>query len=249
MSTNKLIESLLDNDPVDNVEKILGKSFSQFDKNEQGFLLQKALVYGKQKKEYLKSIGDTYFCMGWNEFIQLIQKYGFKEGLKYEYSPKHEFEDCTKIEEAVIYYRPDGLIIWATSFSNKTSLSYGKLYGFIETEKIKDDPEYYDILSHCSRDSLCYYDKETRETLVRKYVYFDYDAREALIYKINMIQSKTNFVSPWPKRPFLWLLDYNDEQIPNYDYYDINNKKISMCCPEVQYIILGENNNKEESNS
>jgi hypothetical protein len=249
MTQNDLTESILNNDPVNNTEKLIKKTWEQFNTVEETFMIGSAFIQNQQKAEYLKSIGDTYYCMPWDDFIQLIQKNGFKEGLKYEFNPKPEYEDCIKTEEAIIYYRPDGLIIWATSYDNKVVVNGGKLYGFIETKNLKNEPETNNIMSRCSHDSWRYYGRETNEMVWRDYIYFIYDIREALIYTINKIHDKANFISPWPERPFLWFLDYNDEHIPGYDYLAINDKKISMCCSEVQHIILGKLQNEEKNKS
>lgn len=45
------------------------------------------------------------------------------------------------------------------------------------------------------------------------------------------------FITPWVKRPFLWLLHHADEEIPNYDYKVINQQRISQLPEEVQKVI------------
>lgn len=239
----------LNRDPVADVEKLFNKHHSEFNHEEGVMMLANAFHANETKRNYLKSLGDTHFSISWNEFIKIIESYGFKEGLKYDIE-HNGYSDQKYVDEAALYYHPEkGLVIWATSYSNKTSLNSGTLYGQITTnEKVSYktvkseywDTEYqqmemsetlqktYDSLFKCSHDAFA--DIETG-------VKFSYDVREALINKIEQIDKNSVFIKEWTKKPFLWFLDYNEEKIENYDYEAITKEKISKCPEELQNIL------------
>lgn len=114
------IRDLLSFDPIYESEKILNKNhWSEFDEKEKRFSLAMAILNNERKNEILKQNKDTRSSMSRKEFIEIITLNGFKLG--YEYS--FPYED--KNEIASIYYRPDGLVIWFTSFFNGESINGG----------------------------------------------------------------------------------------------------------------------------
>lgn len=222
-------EKLLRQDSLAETEKIFGdKHWSQFDEQEQAFSMLKFIFDNEKKEEHLKSVGDTYNGMPWNDFITLIESYGFKEGLKYDFkAPKYNLNEPDRIEEAILFYHPSkGLILWATSFGNKVHINGGKVYGMIE---YKDWETCNKVLSGCSHGG------NGEENNIR---YFDYDIREGLIHTLNKIDSNSKLLPKWQgRRPFMWFLDYFEEKVDDYDYKAITESKIERCPKELQDII------------
>jgi hypothetical protein len=235
-------DEILSVDPIAEVEKVLNKHHSEFNHDEGLMMLVNALHTNEIKSNYLKSLGDTHFSISWDDFISLIESYGFKKGLRYNF----DHRNGESIEEAVLYYHPEkGLVIWATSYFN--GLNGGTMYGQVKSrEKVEYETvidkwgerqvmkmtdkleEAYKSLNKCSHGSFC--DIETG-------LDFHYDVREALINKIEQIGENLEFVTKWNKKPFLWFLDYTEEKDPNYDYVAITKEKISKCPVELQEIV------------
>lgn len=241
---DKNFNEALKRDPIAEVEQVLNKHHSEFDRKDGLMMLSNAFHVNKQKSDYLKSLGDTHFGTKWDEFIDIIESNGFIVGLKYDF--KHdEYTD-----EAALYYHPQkGLVIWATSYFNKSSLNGGEMYGEVKTnekveyETIKNhvwNTEYkqiqpsetlkkgFESLNGCSHDAL---------SGIETGVTFKYDVREALINKIEQIGDHLVFVNEWTEKPFLWFLDYTEEKIDGYDYKEITKDKIGRCPEELQQIL------------
>jgi len=121
---NTLTEKILCKDTLAETERIFGgKHWSEFNDSEQEFSFAKAIVDNVAKDEYFKNIGDTHFSMSWDEFKRLIKQHGFIPALEYDIQGE-------SVNEAIIYYHPQkGLIIFATSYSEKRTVNSGNLYG------------------------------------------------------------------------------------------------------------------------
>jgi len=224
---SKVTEKILNKDSLAEAEQIFGgKHWSEFSDEERVFALLKAFCDNQVKAEHLKSIGDTYWGIKWNDFITLIESYGFKKGMKYDFiPPKHGLTDePDRIEEAIIFYHPGkGLILWATSYGNKDHINGGTVYGMTQYEKFD-----WDIFSHCSHGDNGE-DKNIRD--------FSYDIREGLIYTLNRMDKNTRLLPIWSgRKPFMFLVDYAESEVKGYNYKAITNNKLKMCPEEMQEI-------------
>jgi len=229
---------LLHKDSLAESEQLLGgKHWSKFNELEKGLSMLKFFDDNKIKEEHLKSSGDTHWGIKWDDFIKLIENYGFVEGLKYDWiAPKYKDNEEDRIEKAIIYYhQAKGLVLWATS--SYESINGGKVYGMVDIK-----PEgVSEVLKGCSHGSFGNWDRESHTTILKDSTYFDYDIREGLIHVLNRIESVTNFVPKWnDDKPFLWFLDYSEEKSKDYNYEEINQSKINRCPKELQVIIGGE---------
>lgn len=234
---------ILSVDPIAEIEKFLGKHHSEFSNEEEKLMLAHALHVNAAKNDYMTSLGDTSFRTTWNEFINIIKSYGFKEALHYDYEYKG-----TTTEQALLYYHPTkGLIIWATSYFNGTSLNSGTLHGQVrypETiERIAVENQWgtrneivmtdnlksgINSLRGCSHDAYSDIDKG---------ITFSYDIRGALINKIEEIGTHLEFCSPWVSEQFLWFLDLKEQQTKDRDYKEITKEKILKCPDEFKSIV------------
>lgn len=229
---NNRTDELLHKDSLAESEKMFGgKHWSEFNEAEQLISMFKAMDDNEKKSKHLQSIGDTYWGLKWNDFISLIEQYGFKKGLRYDFvAPKYRDDEEDRIEEAILFYQTEkGLILWATSFGNKDHINSGSVYGMI---KYKNWEDTWEALNHSSNGSNGEKDKNIR--------YFSLDIREGLIHKLNGIDNTLKLLSKWSgDLPFLWFLDYTEEKQPNYDYKAITEDKIKKCPEEMQNIING----------
>lgn len=215
---------LLRRDTIAETEEILGgKHWSKFDDGENSFMLLKAMCDNMEKAKHLKSIGDTYWNISWTDFLTLLDKQGFVEALRYDI---HHGDN--EVDEAIIYYHPQkGLVLWAESYWNKKSINGGKVYGFIKYDK-NDWENIGRALHGCSHGPT----KTAKELM-----HFDKDIREGLVYTLDRIGGQAEFISKWPERPFLWFVDYVEDDVPGYDYKAITAEKISRCPKELRDIV------------
>jgi hypothetical protein len=218
------IDNVLDFDPIAQTEKIVGKKhWSEFTEDENRMALVMAMFSGQHKDEILQAANDTYFSMTWNAFLRLIEERGFKCGLKYNI-----LHDGNKIDEAVIYFCEDGLIIWADSYSNKKSLNSGTLYGEFLYDEWNDD-KVWNALSHCSHGSI----KDIENSRE-----FSKDVREGMFNTINKVSAIGKLNPIWmDNNRFLWFVDYAETKIEGYDHQSINQSKIEKLPEEARKII------------
>lgn len=222
-------ENILMKDSLGETEKMLGgKHWSQFDDFENGLVFVSLARDNKIKKDHLKSLGDTYWGMTWYEFKNLIKERGFVEGYSYELEYRGKYDSHSTNEEIIIYYHPEkGLIIYAESFSNKTSINGGTLYGEIQAYDKEREPVIWKWLSTGGcRD-------------VEKGIFAtSHDIREGLFSKLDTLESAGRFLNRWTdKKRFLWFVDYMEDDVEGYDYKEITREKIKKCPKELQDII------------
>jgi len=224
---NKRTEQILTHDSLAESEKIFGnKHWSEFNDLEQAFSMLKFMEDNQVKNTHLKSINDTYWGMTWDEFKNLIKQKGFTPALEYDLIYNGWNEPTT--EEAIIYYHlSKGLIIWATSFSNKTSVNGGTLYGEIQANSKESENIIWKWLSTggcIDSDNMIY------ET--------SHDIREGLFNKLQTLESAGKFLPKWNNKDrFLWFVDYVENDSEGYDYKEITKNKIKKCPKEFQNII------------
>jgi hypothetical protein len=115
----------------------------------------------------------------------------------------------------------------------------GTLYGMIKPGKDNEhNSRIINTLNGCSHGCTKYFDRETKEYKNYEAIEFSKDVRKGLLHVLNRIESVTEFVNKWTEnKPFLWLVDFTEDDEPNYDYKEINKNKINRCTEEVRYII------------
>ena len=68
----------------------------------------------------------------------------------------------------------------------------------------------------------------------------DSDIREGLKHKLATFTEHGEFVSPWVEQPFLWLVDYSQDDEPGYDYKVISQALIASLPAHVRAAITPE---------
>lgn len=216
-----IVKGMLEFDPLAHAERAFGnKHWSEFSDDEMMASMGLTFLHNDRKDKMLKEVHDTHFSMDWNEFEKIVTSNGFKIG----YEEKFPYED--HYEKAVIFYREDGLLIWATSFWNMTSVNGGKIYGEI---KLSDKSNRSKIPS-CSNG---FYDFENNK------LHFDKDIREGLIWFINQMKQYGELVPQWEENnKFLWFLNFGAEEKDDSDNYrEISKAKMMQFCDDAKKII------------
>jgi len=222
---SKTTEDFLRSDPIAEVESMLGnKSCKDFNSGELAFLLSYSGTSNNMKNEHFKSIEDTYSRMTWSEFKNLIKSNGFIPAMEYDFKD----DKSDQVNEFILYYNKEkGLIICATSYSNKTSVNGGNLYGEIQAN---DKESGYIIFQWLSTGGMVDKEKLIFST--------SHDVREGLFSKLKILESAGTFIPKWvEKNRFLWFLDYNEKNKKDYDYEKISQSKIDKCPDDFKAII------------
>lgn len=216
-------DAILQRDTIaETEEKFGGKHWSKFNDIENLLMMGNAMRDNQGKAEHLKAIGDTYWGVSWQEFLTLLTKHGFIQALKYDINHGDD------VDEAIVYYHPQkGLVIWATSFYNKTVINSGNLYGEIKANSKEDCKAVWRNISTggcIDKEEMIYSTKQ--------------DVREGLFHKISSLESAGTFLLKWSKKNrFLWFVDYVEDDEPGYDYKTITAAKIDRCPQELRSIV------------
>ena len=214
------IKEALEFDPLAHAEKVFGnKHWSEFSREESSAALGLAMLHNKRTSKLLKESHDTHFGMSWEEFEEIITSNGFKIG----YEERFPYEDHE--EKAIMFYREDGLLIWATSFGHMRSVNGGKLIGEI---KLNDRTDRRNIPS-CSNG---FHDFDNNK------LNFSTDVREGLIWFINQMNQYGEFVPQWEEEDkFLWFLNFGAKEKNSDNYREISKKKMELFCDEAKKIV------------
>lgn len=216
-----MIKEMLEFDPLAHAERALGnKHWSEFSDDEMMASMGLTFLHNDRKEKILKAAHDTHFGMSWKEFEEIVTSNGFKIG----YEEKFPYDD--HYEKAVMFYREDGLLIWATSFWNMESVNSGKLYGEIKL---------HDVSSRCKIPSCSngFYDFENGK------LHFDKDVREGLIWFISQMKQYGELLPQWEEdHKFLWFLNFGEEEKNDSDNYkEISKIKMEKFCDGAKKII------------
>lgn len=224
---NENIEKLLNYDAIAEGENISGKHWSNFSESDMKNVLINNYLNSKSKEKCLKYNKDTYFQMSWEYFINLLKENNFS--LAYENVFKYNKYGDNADEKEVIYYNKEkGLVIYATSFYNCTSVNSGTLYGELQSFDTKEDRE--GAWKYVSTGGWRDFENRILET--------SHDIREGLFYKLNQLESHGKFLNKWTnKNRFLWFVNYIEEDEEGYNYKEITKNKIKQCPIEFQNIL------------
>lgn len=226
---NETTRNILNFDPIATAETLIGKRHEDWDVETDGMAaLGLAMLTNESKREYLESIGDTHFGITWNDFIEIAKAYGFKCGFCQKFtgtgwSDKKGIEE----EEIIFFHEEKGLILYAESFDGK-SVNSAKVYGEVKLNENKIEEDQWNALNGCSHGG------NGNGTM-----YFNVDVREGFRFHLDAVSEAFEFSKSWSKVQFLWFLNYMDTKKKNYNYEQINKKKIASCTPEVRKIIFG----------
>lgn len=223
---NETTKNILNFDSVAIAEALIGKRHEDWDVETDGMsALGFAMLTNQFKKEHLESIGDTYFGITWQDFIEIARAYGFKCGFCQKFiGTGWSDEKGIEEEEIIFFHEEKGLILHAESFGGK-SVNRAEVYGEVKINETVTENQ-WDALNNCGDNG-------------NGTMHFHVDVREGFRFHLDAISEVFEFSRSWTKVPFLWLLNYMDTKKKNYSYEEINKQKINACTPEVQKIIFG----------
>lgn len=230
-----------------------------------------------RKQELAQINRDTHMNSTLEDYLAVVRDLGFQEVLKLEV-PRYEKDpqDNEGPDYFYVFATEDGLVLrfdtywgskkvnggnllfnWATTSNAQLPGGYGASGGWsgFDRENWKIFPQGHFKYS---------FDYETKEEVdeFRDYcrdggwiVWSGYfDCRDFLRRRVEGLRNSKDgeLLSPWAKRPFLWLLHYNDTHCPtcdqdgrrcrcvptfSYDYNQINQERIKQAAPLLRKIL------------
>lgn len=210
---NQRIENLLNYDPIASVERILDKPSSQFNTSDGLFAMLDAMEHNRRKQFALQASGDTYFNMSWIRLHEILDIHKFILGTYWTFVnntlPGKEYK-----EEAVIYYRLDGIIIFAESSNNQQSVNGGTCFYELSRKPGVSISDFYNLISTggCHDDGARLHNQ--------------LDIREGLIHNLRKAQEIGDFVPCWTGTKSLWITDFVESRtrIPRDGGFDARGK-------------------------
>ena len=210
MNNIELLE-VLHTDPLLSAEKLTGKSYKEDeDTMWTGFGLMR--IKGDIVKAELFARGDTVFSNDLDRYQSIITDYGFELVLDITFMSR-DVE-----EHFYVYWHPYGLLLHFDT-SQGVRVNGGKVqYCWKPTDP--DANDWWWLISSGGFRSGVWVG--------------DHDCREALIFHLENLRAKGEFVNPWPALPWMWLLHHGDTKVEGYDYKAINEERINMLPEYVQ---------------
>ena len=213
-----IVNALLKADPLTEAEEITGESYKTSKATMAlGFLKMQELH--RDKDALLGSNKDTVLSMKTEEWEALIKKMGFNELLTIP------FESGKQKEKLVICWLEPGILLCYDTcglvYRNASSI----YYCWKPDEDTEKTGKTYEVISSgtWTEDGV---------------ILGSHDAREALRFKLYKLFTYGTLITPWPKKPFLWLLHHGDTKDKNYDYEAINAERLAMLPKKVVDVIF-----------
>jgi len=180
----EFVEELRKFDFHKGLEILTGKRYEEYAQSEKLDFLFEFVLGSEVNLQKLKYIGDTYLYMPWNEFIDIITKYGFVK-LKEEFV--NTDYDVNNSEKHSIYYTPEiGLMIDAQSYENHdgTKTLYSAwLYGELEIVDFENVANHYNTIRNIS--PKCF--------LKEKSIFFETGIIRGFIFKLYALSKIFDF--------------------------------------------------------
>lgn len=203
------LPELLNVDVVSEVEKATGLRVTS-EPNIAGMLaLSVSMDVGRRKRELLAEIGDTFMGMQADDYRATIEAWGFELVLETPFKGHH------KDERYFIYAHRDGLLLSFDTYQGERVNGGKVFYTWRSSPEMKNRHELTSSGRYLDRGIYTLWQG-------------DHDCREALVHNLDALRSAGEFVTPWPQRPFLWLLHYMDTEPDDYDREAINAARIAL---------------------
>lgn len=178
----------------------------------------------KTQEKHIKSIADTKPGTTWQEFIEIAEAYGFKCGLRQNFTGNARQGGVE--EEIIFFHEEKGLILYACSY-DQTCVNDAMVYGEvkIKEEKLSTKQLYALYRPYVNKNNTCSFSVQ---------VVF------GLFSHLNAISETCEFSKTWStENTAMRFLNYMDVKVENYDREKINQQKIDACTLEVRKIIFG----------
>lgn len=240
--SDEIIEKALRFDPLAEAEKITGVSYKE-DEATTALGFGFAMAHSKAKQQILSDAGDTHNGVTWADFKSLLALEGF-EIVRTETFPYRDHDGTTDMPEQIIAWHPQGVLVvadeWMGYGDRQPTINSANMY---YAWKPSSRDNHWDFTSSGGFETMDDRKPWGDEVPFEDLIWAGYhDIREGFRYKLRRLRDNGAFVTPWPKRSWLWLLHYNDTKVKDYDYQKINARKILDLPKHVQQAL-----NREEA--
>lgn len=212
MSTNPEIKAALEFDALHEAEKITGTYYKE---DESAVWLSMAIAQRQREQTnallFLNNDTNSWTQTA-EEFFAVLKSMGFDLVLR---------EDIPGTKDHFSIFWRNGVLLDCDTFRDGKSINGGKAYFNYRGPR--------DALNQCSNGLASKENGEYTWHCAR-------DIREGLRFALQECESQGEILTKWVKRPFLWLLHYNDTK-GKYDYDAINEARIAKLPKEIQEAI------------
>jgi hypothetical protein len=225
MSLHEHIRQAIEFDPLDIAEKITNKDYHN---NKDTSMLGLALHmdHVQVKKQLLIQNNDVHFGMSLESYIDTFLDIGFV--LFYNEEFKCSSTGTMESLHCLLEKRRGVMLIFDTYTMSKKGLNGGDVYFNWKA----NDPHYH--LYGCSQHLI-------EDDIIVGY----FDCREGVRFRLEDMDSKGKFITPWKERPFHWISTHEDHKHPetkehNYNFhhlYKATEERIAKFPPEIQKLI------------
>lgn len=230
--SEQFIDDLLKEDPIAITERATGKRhWSNFDESDMETALFVGMLSAERKQNALKSTRDTHFGMSWDYLMELLKENGFKIGTEWEFIDDQYKDEEPKREKAGIYYRTDGVVLFAESWGNMKSVNSGKCFYELERNPNADKKDFRMLV----RTGHSWEDGNKLENEI--------DIREGLFHNLTKALKYGKFLPKWESRDSIWILDYMESkrkidhdskyEIWSRQYKQVTENHLSKCPKEM----------------
>lgn len=213
-----IVDAFLNTDPIAEAEEMTGQP-SATSKATMAIAFIKMQGLNRDKDALLSSNQDTVFSMKTEDWEVAIKNMGFKELLTFPFKSEGQEEKLV-----LSWLKPGILLRYDTFYGDRNSAEI--YYCWKADEDVRKASKFHEMVSSGSGG----------EDGVWK---GSHDAREALRFHLHKLFTYGTFITPWPEKPFLWTLHYEDTKIKDYDYKSINAERLAMLPFSIGNIIHG----------
>jgi len=171
------------------------------------------------KNQILQLNDDTFVNSPFRNYLRIAQRLGFKVVLEHPFQGFNT-KDLVKEWLYVLWNNELGVLLKFDTMNMETVKSAFFYFNW----KPKSNKHFKKIIvsnSHCTKDWV---------------LFGDYDCREALHLKIELLEDNGNFIVPWIKKPIISLCHYADKK-GNMD--KITNERLDMINDDVLKECIG----------
>lgn len=221
------LKEILSFDPLSQAERISGNNYKEDESTMMmGFMMD--MIHEENKEATLKSLDDTTFNNDLNNYIRIIESEGFQKIFEVEF-----YNELSKKNEKMFVYfqKGNGILLNFNTFWGQKSVNGGKFY-------YNWKPNSIDVAWGITSGGS--YQKDNNNELVW---IGNHDCREALRFHIRQLKNNGQFITPWIKIPFYWLIhhgDNRDDQYPFDSCKQITKERIDMFPEWVKKMIIAE---------
>lgn len=215
------VQQMLDLDPLGEAERLTGKSYKEDPETMRlGFGLH--ILHAQGKAEELERRDDTSMRTPFAETLRIYTDLGFD--VVHEHLFPGTYSD--RREAFLVLFRPDGVLAKVESYGESTSTSQV----YYNWEHPVDGVDRWALTSSGHYHTPSY-------DAGRRIWIGNHDVREGLRHKLARLEANGRFRTPWIERPFLWLLDFSQTKVKDYDHEAITADVVSRLPRDVQRVI------------